>query len=70
MPTLKKGLEVSPKGYVAGSFYIKKKKSSPRGPYSPGTFHSMDAVRKYILFIGSQQGQTPSQIGFSHKLWK
>ena len=54
MPALKKGLKVSPKSYVAGSFCIKKKKSSPCGPYFPGTFHSMDAVRKYILFIGSK----------------
>ena len=34
------------------------------------TFHSMVAVRKHTLSIGSKQGQTPSQIGFFHKLWR
>ena len=30
------------------------KKSSPCGPYFPSTFHSMDAVRKRSLSIGSK----------------
>ena len=70
MSALKKGLNASLTGTVHGSFLIKKKKSSPCGPYFSGTFHSMDAVRKYTLSIGSKWSQTPSQIGFSHKLWR
>ena len=54
MSALEKGLKVSPTGSVAGSFCIRKKMSSPRGPYVPGTFHSMDAVRKHTLSIGSK----------------
>ena len=30
----------------------------------------MDAVRKHTLSIGSKWGETPSQIGFYHKLWR
>ena len=39
MSALKKGLKVSPPGSFAGSFCLRKKKSSPCGPYFPGTFH-------------------------------
>ena len=46
-------VKVSLLGTVAGSFRIRKKNSSPGGPYFPGTFHSMDAVRKPTLSIGS-----------------
>ena len=51
MSAVKKRLKVSPRGIVAGSFLIKKKKSSPCGPYFPGTFHSMGAVLKYTHTI-------------------
>ena len=54
MSALKKGLNVSVRGIVAGSFFIRKKKSSPCGPYFPGTFHSTDAVRKHTLSVGSK----------------
>ena len=53
MSALKKGLKVSSTGANAGSFRIRKNKSSPCGPYFPGTLHSMDAVRKHTLSIGS-----------------
>ena len=33
-------------------------------------FHGRCAQKKKTCLIGSQWGQTPSQIGFSHKLWK
>ena len=42
-----KGLKVSPTSTVACSLCIRKKKSSPCGPYFPGTFHSMDAVCRH-----------------------
>ena len=38
-------MSASPTCSVAGSC-IRKRKSSPCGPYFPGTFRSMDAVRK------------------------
>ena len=41
-------------GIDTGSFSIRKKKSSPCGPYFPGTFHSMDAVGEHTLSIGSK----------------
>ena len=42
--------------------------SSPCSLNFPGTFHSMDAVRKHTLPIGSKEGQTPSQFRLSHEL--
>ena len=49
-----KGLKVSLSSTILGSFRIRKKKSSLCGPYFPGTFLSMDAVRKHTLSIGSK----------------
>ena len=41
-----------------GSYFKRKKKSSPCGPYFPGTFQCVDAVRKRTLSHGSKKGQT------------
>ena len=49
-----------------GSFFKRKKKSSPCGPCFPGTFQCVDAVRKRTLSHGSKQGQTLSHKGFFH----
>ena len=39
-------------------------KSSPCGPYLPGTFHSMGAVRKHTLSIGSKKGPNAIRSAF------
>ena len=54
MSALKKELKNSLTGTDAGSFRIRKKKSSPCGSSFPGTIHSVDAVRKHTLSIGSK----------------
>ena len=69
MSGLMKGLNVSTV-WRNRRLLLKKKKSSPCGPHFPGTFHSMEAVRKHTLSIGSRWGQKLFQTGFSHKLWK
>ena len=38
----------------------KKKKSSPYGPYLPGTFHRVEAVRRRTLSQASREGQRAS----------
>ena len=42
------------------SFLMRKKKSSPCGPYFPSTFQQLDDVRERTTTHGSRQGQTPS----------
>ena len=48
------------------SFFNRKKKSSPCGPYFAGTFQCADAVRKRTLSHGSKSGQTLSHNGLFH----
>ena len=43
-----------------GSFVKRKKKSSPYGSYFPGTFHSVEAVRKRTLSRATRKGQSIS----------
>ena len=64
MPALKKGLKVSPTKTVAGSFFIIKKKRWPCGSYFPGTFHSMDAVRKHTLHPDPSKAKRPPRSAF------
>ena len=40
-----------------GSFFQRKKKSSPCGPYLPGTFHCEEVVRRRTLSHASRKGQ-------------
>ena len=49
-----------------GSFFKRKKKSSPCGPYFLGTFQCVDAVRKRTLSHRSKEGQTLSHKGLFH----
>ena len=69
-PAVKKGLKVSPTRHYRRLILNQEEKELAVRPILPGTFHSMDAVRKHTLSIGSEWGQTPSQIGFSHTLWR
>ena len=43
-----------------GSFFIRKKKISPYGPYLPGTFHCEEVVRSRTLSQASRKGHRTS----------
>ena len=50
-----------------GSFFKRKKKSSPYGPYLPGTFHHEEVVRRRTLSRASRKGhRTSSHNGSTH----
>ena len=70
MSALKEELKVSLPSIVAGSFWIRKKKSSPCGPYFPGTFHSADVVPEHTLSRGPSWAKRPPRSAFFHKLWR
>ena len=70
MSAAKKGLKVSLHRHRGRFFPNQEEKELAMRPYFPGTFHSTDAVRRHTLSHGSKKGQTPSQIGFSHRRWR
>ena len=45
---------------TTGSFFKTKKKSSPYGPYLPGTFHCEEVVRSRTLSQASRKGHRTS----------
>ena len=45
---------------TVGSFFKREKKSLPCGPYLPGTFHCVEAVRRRILSQASRKGHRTS----------
>ena len=53
---------------TVGSFFRRKKKSPPCGPYFLGTFQCVEAVRIRTLSHGSKQGQTLSHKSVPHLL--
>ena len=46
-------------GTIAGFFWIRKRRSTPCGPHFPGTFHSIDTVRKHAVSHPSRAKRPP-----------